>query len=681
MADARVEEVRVAMALNGGVSLAVWMGGCGVELDAARRAHLPGSDRPLYRALCEAFQRELVIDLMSGASAGGINGSLLGAAIRKSSRLDPEFIREKWLTLGDFGRLLHPTSDVKPRSLMQGKLFAEELRDAFEGLIGTKKRDSRTIVNPAPPPLDVKLIVTTTNLVGEPVTFLDSWDGELQAREHRGRFRFNEDADFDIGPLADASRSSASFPVAFEPFPVTDTALRKLAGFAEDRWVVDGGLLNNAPIADVIALIPTRAAERQVRRYVVYLNADAAIPPPPPAVADPEGPTLGKIAGEAINLPRTAPFVDQLYAIKAVTERAAASFDDPQLALLHVAVDSLEASATALLGAYQHQRLLKSLEDILGDPAAARREVDAHGDGGVELPWIPRSLAPLGPDGAWQWGIFAALRALHLLNDALRPAFVGARVTARERLLTARAAVYAEVASIEDDYARETKDAAQRLGAMARTEWAVARVDPRPAIERAVAAVAAVSDLLGSELSAGLFGDGTDNVAAFLRRALAVEVVRRALHAEEPFDTAQRLAFAHVRTLGRGGGRPDSGRPGCGDQRRERVSEHDGSDRAEPPLMRADQRGPHSGAERHYPVHDVVGVPGGHPLPALREELTAEVEALFEQLAGKDVMVRGTYDVSGLRADADLMIWWHAACRTRSRRRTACSGAPRSAGT
>src|SRR3954470_12816056 len=37
-----------------------------------------------------------------------------------------------------------------------------------------------------------------------------------------------------------------------------------------------------------------------------------------------------------------------------------------------------------------------------------------------------------------------------------------------------------------------------------------------------------------------------------------------------------------------------------------------------------------------------------------------EVQALFDELAGKDVVVRRTYDVSGLRADADLMIWWHA---------------------
>nr|BFE62554.1 chlorite dismutase family protein [Dactylosporangium thailandense] len=37
-----------------------------------------------------------------------------------------------------------------------------------------------------------------------------------------------------------------------------------------------------------------------------------------------------------------------------------------------------------------------------------------------------------------------------------------------------------------------------------------------------------------------------------------------------------------------------------------------------------------------------------------------QVSAFFADLATKDVTVRGTYDVAGLRADADLMIWWHA---------------------
>jgi chlorite dismutase len=44
-----------------------------------------------------------------------------------------------------------------------------------------------------------------------------------------------------------------------------------------------------------------------------------------------------------------------------------------------------------------------------------------------------------------------------------------------------------------------------------------------------------------------------------------------------------------------------------------------------------------------------------------RAPVAAEVEALVEQLAAKGVVVRGFYDVAGLRADADVMVWWHAA--------------------
>jgi len=47
-------------------------------------------------------------------------------------------------------------------------------------------------------------------------------------------------------------------------------------------------------------------------------------------------------------------------------------------------------------------------------------------------------------------------------------------------------------------------------------------------------------------------------------------------------------------------------------------------------------------------------------LPAERAELVEEVEQLVAGLAGKDLVVRGWYDVAGLRADADVMVWWHA---------------------
>jgi peroxiredoxin len=48
------------------------------------------------------------------------------------------------------------------------------------------------------------------------------------------------------------------------------------------------------------------------------------------------------------------------------------------------------------------------------------------------------------------------------------------------------------------------------------------------------------------------------------------------------------------------------------------------------------------------------------PLGQDRSSMAAEVEGLLGELAGKDLVVRGWYDVSGLRADAELMVWWHA---------------------
>jgi hydrogen peroxide-dependent heme synthase len=47
-------------------------------------------------------------------------------------------------------------------------------------------------------------------------------------------------------------------------------------------------------------------------------------------------------------------------------------------------------------------------------------------------------------------------------------------------------------------------------------------------------------------------------------------------------------------------------------------------------------------------------------LPEERAPLVDEVEALLAGLAGKGLVVRGWYDVAGLRADADVMVWWHA---------------------
>jgi hydrogen peroxide-dependent heme synthase len=48
------------------------------------------------------------------------------------------------------------------------------------------------------------------------------------------------------------------------------------------------------------------------------------------------------------------------------------------------------------------------------------------------------------------------------------------------------------------------------------------------------------------------------------------------------------------------------------------------------------------------------------PLGDNRDVMAKEVEDLFAELAADGVVTRGVYDVGGLRADADFMVWWHA---------------------
>ena len=54
-----------------------------------------------------------------------------------------------------------------------------------------------------------------------------------------------------------------------------------------------------------------------------------------------------------------------------------------------------------------------------------------------------------------------------------------------------------------------------------------------------------------------------------------------------------------------------------------------------------------------FKLSDVLG-------DADRKAEAREVEELLTDLAEQDVVLRGLYDVAGLRADADLMLWLHA---------------------
>ncbi|HEX3790905.1 MAG TPA: hydrogen peroxide-dependent heme synthase [Pseudonocardiaceae bacterium] len=60
-----------------------------------------------------------------------------------------------------------------------------------------------------------------------------------------------------------------------------------------------------------------------------------------------------------------------------------------------------------------------------------------------------------------------------------------------------------------------------------------------------------------------------------------------------------------------------------------------------------------------YTMWSVFRVDPGR-LPDDRGSAAAEAQEYLDALAAKGVVVRGVYDVAGLRADADFMIWWHA---------------------
>ncbi|MGO3885801.1 MAG: hydrogen peroxide-dependent heme synthase, partial [Mycetocola sp.] len=48
---------------------------------------------------------------------------------------------------------------------------------------------------------------------------------------------------------------------------------------------------------------------------------------------------------------------------------------------------------------------------------------------------------------------------------------------------------------------------------------------------------------------------------------------------------------------------------------------------------------------------------GSTPVTGNATTLTAQLDAASAELAAAGTVIRGFYDVSGLRADADLMIW------------------------
>jgi predicted acylesterase/phospholipase RssA len=582
----RTEEVRLAMAWNGGVSLAVWMGGAAVELDCARRARIgglerqsEGRERRVYAGLCAAFDRMLVIDIIAGASAGGLNGALLAGVIRHGRRLDATFLRDKWLEIGDFGKLLRPTNVAKPPSIMQGELFATSVESAFRSVLGTPATDQEREEAKAGeaddiPELDVLLDVQATNVIGIQRGFRDEWGQTLYATEFRTPIRFRSRDDYTAENLATAARASASFPAAFEPHPIAPPT-SALGGFPDNtRYAIDGGLLENAPIRPAIELIPTRPAGRPVRRFVCYVNA---APPreQKPEREPPDPPSLRKVLGYVVNLPRDGRFIDQLTAIEDATRRAETASDTEQ-ALISLDLEPLRTVATTLLPAYRRRRALSSLEDIVvvpgrpPDPGRART-IFRRMEEDPRLPWVPQELGPPEVPAEWSWGFRTAQRVLHLELDLLRTAYRTG--VAGEQIYAQRGPIEAQLARLDElartfygtasirDAVRELEAAddleaqLDELDAMFQTEKAQIFRAVRTATESFHGVVMGFENPPLELSPERLFGQSAgapftnEAFGQFLQRALALEVIRRAFASDQDIESSQRLFFAQLTPL------------------------------------------------------------------------------------------------------------------------------------
>src|SRR5690348_8900631 len=132
-------ETRLALVMNGGVSLAVWMGGVTHELDLLCRASLssdvseesvPDADRAVFRiwrSITRSAGRKVLIDIVAGTSAGGLNGLILGTALARGAGL-PD-LRGVWEKSAALEELLEPKSDT---SLLSGDSFREKIDDVVQ---------------------------------------------------------------------------------------------------------------------------------------------------------------------------------------------------------------------------------------------------------------------------------------------------------------------------------------------------------------------------------------------------------------------------------------------------------------------------------------------------------------------------------------------------------------------
>lgn len=276
----REKELRIALVCYGGVSLAVYMHGVTKEvlhLAAASRAFRDGAAPPVgscgaYHRLLDAIAHHgelrvrVLPDILSGASAGGMNAVFLAQALLTGRSLDP--LTRLWLDCADSDVLLDPEARPMHRfskfwaqPLVEWTLrrpgnavartVAPETRDEvrrklsrlmrsrwfappFSGPAFSRLIDDALVamtIQPASEPLipaghPIDLFVTTTDFRGYRAPLRVHSPADATEAEHRLPIAFRAhggDPTLAARPeLVLAARATASFPGAFPPLELAE---------------------------------------------------------------------------------------------------------------------------------------------------------------------------------------------------------------------------------------------------------------------------------------------------------------------------------------------------------------------------------------------------------------------------------------------------------------------------
>ncbi len=504
------EELRLALVLNGGVSLAVWMGGVAHEIDRLTRSDQTrqGADEA-YGAILGAARTTVVVDVISGTSAGGINGAALALA-QANRNADLRTLRNLWAEQGRMEELLRRPFQGAPTSLLQGDdYFLPELHRAMQILARSYQ---------APPKVpQIDLTLTTTLLKGGQDVTVDDFGQVIPQRIHASTFHFSNVGDGGQPPapeqdgfsgqniretaraLALAARCTASFPFAFEPsfVPVGEPGdnlrpdMRRYASWYPDdggvhsRYAVDGGLLANTPLTHALDAIARRHADGPVRRsmLMVFPHAPEAADVPPDEAATPPT-TAGSMGGVlgALLAQGSRSFVER---IKEHNQAAAEWQGSREQILTGLGADDpVEALYAVLRTSWPHYRHIRTryaargLADRVGNKehwsydriretaeSAQRHWFAQHG----HLPYVPSGFLRgpesetgtveyrpwqedyLDKDRGWRWGDSAAVGVADAAAAVLRAALAVTSESSEGTFAQARGRVGQAAAAIANE--------------------------------------------------------------------------------------------------------------------------------------------------------------------------------------------------------------------------------------